>query len=110
MKISAEGKNIILTSHYQQKLEEVIDMIQEALIKQDIKPTELQWTILINHINEMIIRSEENGLIPKVIPEMFAEVSKEALEIADKTVTFIGNLSIDEKYVLSIHFENAKQN
>jgi PRD domain protein (TIGR03582 family) len=41
---------------------------------------------------------------------MFSEVSKEALQLADGVVRKIDNLSQDEMYVLSIHFETAKQN
>lgn len=78
--------------------------------KQAIEPTDLQWTILINHVNEMIKRSKANEKMTGVDPAMFEEVSNEALEIADQVVQHIGNLPQDEMYVLSIHFESAKQN
>lgn len=110
MTVTGEALQIISTSKYQQELEELIDWLREELALANIEPTELQWTILINHLNEMLKRSKEQETIPEVDPEMFSEVSKEALHLADGVVRKIDNLSQDEMYVLSIHFETAKQN
>jgi len=41
---------------------------------------------------------------------LFKEVSKEAITISDEIVRSIGNFTDDEIYVLSIHFETAKNN
>ena len=110
MTVTGEALQIISTSEYQEKLEELIDWLKKELALVKIEPTELQWTILINHLNEMLKRSKEQETIPEVDPEMFSEVSKEALQLADGVVRKIDNLSQDEMYVLSIHFETAKQN
>ena len=110
MTVTGEALQLISTSEYQQELEELIDWIKKELALVKIEPTELQWTILINHLNEMLKRSKEQETIPEVDPEMFSEVSKEALQLADGVVRKIDNLSQDEMYVLSIHFETAKQN
>ena len=110
MTVTGEALQIISTSEYQQELEELIDWLKKELALVKIEPTELQWTILINHLNEMLKRSKEQETIPEVAPEMFSEVSKEALQLADGVVRKIDNLSQDEMYVLSIHFETAKQN
>lgn len=110
MIVTGEALQIISTSEYQQELEELIDWLKKELALVKIEPTELQWTILINHLNEMLKRSKEQETIPEVDPEMFSEVSKEALQLADGVVRKIDNLSQDEMYVLSIHFETAKQN
>ena len=110
MTVTGEALQIISTSEYQQELEELIDCLKKELALVKIEPTELQWTILINHLNEMLKRSKEQETIPEVDPEMFSEVSKEALQLADGVVRKIDNLSQDEMYVLSIHFETAKQN
>ena len=110
MTVTGEALQIISTSEYQQELEELIDWLKKELALVKIEHTELQWTILINHLNEMLKRSKEQETIPEVDPEMFSEVSKEALQLADGVVRKIDNLSQDEMYVLSIHFETAKQN
>ncbi|MGM0113152.1 PRD domain-containing protein [Enterococcus sp. DIV0187] len=110
MTVTGEALQIISTSEHQKELEELIDWLKQELIIAKIEPTELQWTILINHLNEMLKRSKEQETIPEVDPEMFSEVSKEALHLADGVVKKIDHLSQDEMYVLSIHFETAKQN
>lgn len=110
MKLSGDAKKIIDESVNQVELEAALTKINELLEAQAIQPTELQWTILINHVNEMIKRSKAEEKMTGVDPAMFEEVSKEALVIADQVVQHIGNLPQDEMYVLSIHFEAARQN
>ncbi|MEY8446014.1 PRD domain-containing protein [Enterococcus ratti] len=110
MKLSEEAKKIIQESRYKVTLMALIEYTEKALEKAGVQPVELQWTILINHLNEMIGREKEKRFIGKVDPEMFSEVSKESLDIADRITKKIGQLPKDEMYVLSIHFESAKQN
>lgn len=110
MKLHSDAEKIITESPNQAELKELINKIDFLLEEQTICPTELQWTILINHLNEMIKRSKAGEQMSGVDPEMFAEVSEEALKISDEVVQHIGNLPQDEMYVLSIHFETAKQN
>ena len=110
MTVTGEALQIISTSEYQQELEELIDWLKKELALVKIEPTELQWTILINHLNEMLKRSKEQETIPEVDPEMFSEVSKEALQLADGVVRKSDNLSQDAMYVLSMHFETAHRN
>ncbi|MGK0551689.1 PRD domain-containing protein [Enterococcus faecalis] len=110
MLINSEVQTIIDQSLHKQSLEAVIQLVNELLKQHQIVPTELQWTILINHLNEMVNRSVAGETIPEVDPAMFSEISAMALQIADAVVNHIGSLSKDEVYVLSIHFEAAKQN
>ncbi|MBP2098742.1 PRD domain-containing protein [Enterococcus rivorum] len=110
MKLHEEAEKIITESSNQSDLKELINKVAVLLEEQTICPTELQWTILINHLNEMIKRSKAGEQMSGVDPEMFAEVSEEALKISNEVVQHIGNLPQDEMYVLSIHFETAKQN
>lgn len=110
MKIHDDAQKIINESPNKIELEAALEQINQLLAAEKIQPTELQWTILINHVNEMIKRSVAGEEMSGVDPEMFAEVSEQALVIADKVVQHIGNLPQAEKYVLSIHFEAARQN
>lgn len=86
MTVTGEALQIISTSEHQRELEELIDWLSGELAEAKIEPTELQWTILINHLNEMLKRSKEQEAIPEVDPEMFSEVSQEALRLADGVV------------------------
>ncbi len=61
MKMSDEALKIIEESQNREKLKQVIDLIEERLVEHAIVPTELQWTILINHLNEMLKRSQKKG-------------------------------------------------
>lgn len=108
--MTGEALQIISTSEHQKELEELIAWLKVELTAANIEPTDLQWTILINHLNEMLKRSKEQEAIPEVDPMMFSEVSPEALRLAEGVVKKINNPSQDEMYVLSIHFETAKQN
>lgn len=110
LSLSIDAQSIVDESPYKEELMEVIRYCKALLGKEAITPTELQMTILINHLNEMLKRSYASEKMAEVDPEMFAEVSAEALMIADQIVQKIGNLAEAEKYVLSIHFEAAKQN
>ena len=80
------------------------------LAEAQIEPTELQWTILINHLNEMLNRSREGTTLAGVDRTLFTELTPETLKIAEETTEAIGQLSEDEWYVLAVHFEVAKQN
>lgn len=110
MNLTNDAQKIIDESPNKEVLEASLEKISELLKEEAIQPTELQWTILINHVNEMIKRSIADEKMSGVDPAMFEEVSQEALTIADKVVQHIGNLPQDEVYVLSIHFESARQN
>lgn len=66
MKMSDEALKIIEESQNREKLKQVIDLIEERLVEHAIVPTELQWTILINHLNEMLKRSQRKETIPVV--------------------------------------------
>lgn len=110
MKMTVEALKIIDESQTKERLEQVIALLELRLAEYGIVPTELQWTILINHLNEMLKRSNGHETVPAVDPAMFSEVSSEALRISDEVVQTIGNLTEDEKYILSIHFEAAKNN
>lgn len=110
MKLNDAAQQIIDESPNKIELEAALEQINSLLLAEKIQPTELQWTILINHVNEMIKRSIASEEMSGVDPEMFAEVSKQALVVAEKVVQHIGNLPQAEMYVLSIHFEAARQN
>lgn len=110
MSLSEDAEKIIKESFYQEKLNGIILRVEELLEKEGIRPTEIQWTILINHLNEMIRRSVEGERLPEVDTELFGEVSEVALSLAEVIVDEVSNLPIAEKYVLSIHFETARNN
>lgn len=110
MIVNKDAQKIIDESPNRQKLELIIKETSRLMASNEIQGTELQWTILINHLNEMIKREQTGEKIIEVDPVMFDEVSEEALMISKRVTDLVGVLPIDEMYVLSIHFESAKQN
>ncbi|SBO17218.1 transcriptional regulator [Carnobacterium divergens] len=103
-------EEIILASHDSVATRKIIDFTLAKLRTFEIVPTEVQLVVLANHLGEMIRRSQTNERMMRVDPLMFSEVSKEALALSQAVVKKVGNLAVDEKYVLSIHFETARQN
>ncbi|CRH17922.1 transcriptional regulator [Carnobacterium maltaromaticum] len=101
--ILAESQNPVAT-------EKILYSALAKMEEKAIYPTEVQLVVLTNHLGEMVRRSKESEAIMKIDPDMFNEVSIEALAISEAITQEIGNLADDEKYVLSIHFETAKQN
>ncbi|EOH87687.1 PRD domain-containing protein [Enterococcus pallens] len=110
MQLTEESQKILQSNPYKKELQEVVDYTAHLLEDKQIYPTDLQWTILINHLSEMVIREKEKRAILEVDPAMFSEVSEEAMLISQLVVKKVGELPKDEIYVLSIHFESAKQN
>lgn len=105
-----EVSKIIKESKYPDKTKDIFKFALKELEDNDLELTDLQLTVLANHLGEMIDRSEENRPLASIDTSLFDGVSKEALEIANDIVGKIGNLAESEPYVLSIHFENAIQN
>ena len=93
-----------------QEVQEVIRKIDIVLKGMGVTPSELQWRILLNHVNEMVERSKTGETIPEVDAQLFSEISPTSLQLAEKIVSEICHLSPDEKYLLSINFESAKLN
>jgi PRD domain protein (TIGR03582 family) len=67
-----------------QEVQEVIQKINIVLKGMGIAPSELQWRILLNHVNEMVERSKTGGTIPEVDTQLFSEVSPTSLQLAEK--------------------------
>ncbi|MDN6345291.1 MAG: transcriptional antiterminator, partial [Tetragenococcus koreensis] len=90
MEITEEAKEIIENSLYQNELRKIIEYTDDQLVSNDISLSGIQWTVLINHLKEMIDRKKEGASIPEVDSAMFSEVSSDSLLIADNIVKNIG--------------------
>ncbi|MGY3724228.1 PRD domain protein EF_0829/AHA_3910 [Granulicatella balaenopterae] len=110
MKIPESIELKIEEKENKETLLKVMEIILNEYEKEDIISTDLQYDILLNHLNEMIIRSKSGIKIPSVDAEMFSEVSANSIDLSKRIVEQIGNLPTDEIYVLSIHFETSRQN
>ncbi|RRK09603.1 transcriptional regulator [Lactiplantibacillus garii] len=108
--LTEDVQKVLRKAHHQAETADALTYVFKLMRQANIKPTELQLVILINHVSEMVDRSITGEQLPAVDPEMFAGVSPVALKIGSQLVDHIGNLAASEKYVVSIHFETALQN
>lgn len=110
MKIeNQEVEKIIQNSDFPKESERICEYTFQELKKENLKLTNLQYTLLSNHLAEMVSRSMRNEKLAKVDDNLFNEVSNKSLNLARKIVGKIGNLASSESLVLSIHFENARK-
>jgi len=105
-----EINKIIQKSEYPIETMDIFKFVVEELDENNLELTELQLTILVNHLAEMVMRSKNNQPLDSVDESLFNGVSDKALNIAREITTRVGNLASSEPFVLSIHFENAIEN
>lgn len=86
----------------------LVDWVVATAEQVGITFTPLQLQVLTNHLLEMQGRAHSGERLPPVDPALFAEVSPQALALAEQVVAHIGHLGPGEQYVLSIHFEAAQ--
>lgn len=106
--ISENTKKIIKNSPYSDKVEEILNQALKEMEVIDANPDETQVEVLANHLAEMVKRSETEEKLEEVDIAMFNGLSKESLDAAERVATRIGNLNDQEKYILAVHFEVAK--
>lgn len=88
----------------------ILDYSKRYLKDEKIMMTEPQWLSFVSHVSGMVYRSVNNEKIPAVEKEIFSEISKDSIKMASVICNQLSDLQDDEKYLLSIHFEAAKQN
>jgi PRD domain protein (TIGR03582 family) len=94
--------------------EELTTRIQDfiyALFKsKHITPNAVQEQMLASHVKAMAHRSLTGEPLPEVEESLFEEISAESMEMAQAVVDQFGNLPVEEAWLLSVHFEVAKDN
>lgn len=105
-----EKQVLIEQSGDPKKCLEIIDTALQLLRDENIKMSDSQWLSLISHLSGMVYRSIHQEKLNPINKELFREVSKDSIRLAEKVCKLLPNLTDDEKYLLSIHFESAKLN
>jgi len=92
-------------------LTEKVQAFINALLKsRNITPNAVQEQMLTSHVRAMAHRSLTGEPLPEVEESLFDEISADSLEMAKLVVEQFGNLPIEEAWLLSVHFEVAKDN
>ncbi|RJT20781.1 PRD domain-containing protein [Buttiauxella izardii] len=90
--------------------ERALAFINTLLKNRNITPNAVQEQMLTSHVRAMAHRSLTGEPLPEVEESLFEEISADSLEMAKEVVEQFGNLPVEEAWLLSVHFEVAKDN
>jgi len=90
--------------------EQVLKDIQAMQSAKNIYTTDVQLQMLTSHVKAMVLRSITGEPLPEIEKELFDEISDDSMKMAENVVSWFGNLPIEEAYLLSVHFEVARDN
>ncbi|MBN3179021.1 glycine dehydrogenase [Pectobacterium parmentieri] len=90
--------------------ERMLAQIYTLLNHHDITPNAVQQQMLTSHVRAMAHRSVTGEPLPDVDASLFDEISPESMGLAHDVVEEFGNLPEEEAWLLSVHFEVAKNN
>ncbi len=90
--------------------EQVMAKIARLFAERAIMPDAVQQQMLTSHVRAMALRSLTGEPLPEVDAELFEDISAESMALAQQVVDLFGNLPKEEAWLLSVHFEVAKEN
>lgn len=93
-----------------QLTQRVLEFINALFESRNITPNDVQQQMLTSHVRAMAHRSLTGEPLPEVEESLFDEISEDSLEMAKAVVDQFGNLPVEEAWLLSVHFEVAKDN
>jgi PRD domain protein (TIGR03582 family) len=93
-----------------QLADRVLVFIHQLLESRNITPNAVQEQMLTSHVRAMAHRSLSGEPLPEVEESLFEEISADSLAMAQAVVEQFGNLPVEEAWLLSVHFEVAKDN
>jgi len=88
----------------------VMAQIADLFAAKAIVPNAVQQQMLASHVKAMALRSLTGEPLPEVEEELFEDISPESMALAQQVVDLFGNLPKEEAWLLSVHFEVAKEN
>ena len=90
--------------------QELLSIIANWLSEENIVTTDVQQQMLQSHLKAMIERAKTGELLPEIDISLFDEISPESIALAQQVVNTLPGLTIEESYLLSVHFEVARSN
>lgn len=88
----------------------MLAQVYALLSEHHIIPNAVQEQMLTSHVRAMAHRSVTGEPLPEVDASLFDEISAESMALARDIVAAFGNLPEEEAWLLSVHFEVAKDN
>lgn len=95
-----------LAPEFDALFERSINLLKEN----EIFPDAVQKQMLFAHLKAMVIRSYSRESLPEIEVEMFEDISDVSHQLAKEVVSWVDNIAFEETYLLSVHFEVAKEN
>jgi len=89
---------------------QVMGKIAHLFSARNIHPNPVQQQMLTSHVRAMALRSVTGEGLPDVEAELFEDISSQSMTLAQQVVDLFGNLPKEEAWLLSVHFEVAKEN
>ncbi len=86
----------------------VMSQIADLFAARNIMPTPVQHQMLVSHVRAMALRSLTLEPLPEVEEALFEDISPGSMALAQQVVDLFGNLPVEEAWLLSVHFEVAK--
>lgn len=96
--------------HSEPLADRMLVWIGELLNRHNIVPNAVQQQMLVSHVRAMAHRSVTGEPLPDVEESLFEEISADSMRLAREVVREFGNLPDEEAWLLSVHFEVAKEN
>lgn len=109
LNITEEMKTMFIKSGDESLCEQTLLLVEQLCKEEHIAFQEHQWLSLASHISAMVHRSLHHTQLDSIEKEMFNQISDESIDLARKVSSSLPNLQDEEAYLLSIHFETAKQ-
>ncbi len=94
----------------EQLAEKMLPRVYALLSRRNIIPNAVQEQMLTSHVRAMAHRSISGEPLPEVDASLFEEISEDSMMLAREVVAEFGNLPEEESWLLSVHFEVAKDN
>ena len=88
----------------------MLAQVYALLSEHHIIPNAVQEQMLTSHVRAMAHRSVTGEPLPEVDASLFDEISAESMALARDIEAAFGNLPEEEAWLLSVHFEVAKDN
>ncbi len=88
----------------------MLEQVFTLLAHNNIIPNDVQVQMLTSHVRAMAHRSVTGEQLPEVEADLFDEISADSMRLAREVVAQFGNLPDEEAWLLSVHFEVAKDN
>ncbi|HIE5389066.1 glycine dehydrogenase [Enterobacter sp. ECC-175] len=88
----------------------MLQQVYALLAGHNIIPNAVQEQMLTSHVRAMAHRSVTGEPLPEVEADLFDEISPDSMQLAREVVAQFGNLPDEEAWLLSVHFEVAKDN